>query len=85
VSLTLRDVVEDGAVYYLNGQEIFRNRMNAGPVTNGTFAVDAPDPTPIAGPFTLATTNLLAGDNVLAAEVHQSSATSSDLEFRCRN
>ena len=80
-TLTLRDVVEDGAVYYLNGQEIFRNRMPAGAVTFATLATGAADPTPIAGPFSLSLTSLLAGDNVLAVEVHQSSVNSSDLEL----
>ncbi|HWN94988.1 MAG TPA: hypothetical protein VNT99_08145, partial [Methylomirabilota bacterium] len=81
VVLTLRDVLEDGAIYYLNGQEVFRNRMPAGPVVFTTLAAGAPDPTPISGPFNLATTNLAAGDNVLAVAVHQSSATSTDVEL----
>ncbi len=81
VTLTLRDVVEDGAVYYLNGQEVFRNRMPAGAVTFATLANGAAEPQPISGPFNLAITNLHAGDNVLAVEVHQSSATSTDIEM----
>ena len=81
VSLFLRDVVEDGAVYYLNGQEVFRTRMPAGPVTFTTLANGAPDPTPIAGPTSISITNLFLGDNVLAVEVHQSSVTSSDMEM----
>jgi len=81
VVLTLRDVVEDGAVYYLNGKEVFRNRMPSGAVTFATLATGAPDPTPITGPFNLSITNLLPGDNVLAVEVHQSSATSTDVEL----
>ena len=81
VILTLRDVLEDGAVYYLNGREVFRNRMPAGAVNFATLATGAPDPTPITGPFTLAATNLVSGDNVLAVEVHQSAANSTDLEL----
>jgi hypothetical protein len=81
VTLALRDVVEDGAVYYLNGKEVLRNRMPAGAVTFATLAGGATDPTPIAGPFDLPTTNLVSGDNVLAVEVHQSSATSTDVEL----
>src|SRR6185295_10497332 len=79
--LMLRDVVEDGAVYYLNGQEVLRNRMPATAITFATLATGAPDPTPITGPFNLAITNLQPGDNVLAVAVHQSAVTSSDLEF----
>ena len=81
VVLALRDVVEDGAVYYLNGQEVFRNRMPTGAVTFATLAAGAPDPTPIAGPFSLPIANLVSGDNVLAVEVHQSAANSSDVEL----
>jgi hypothetical protein len=81
VRLNLRDVVEDGAVYYLNGKEVFRNRMPAGPVSFTTTTPSASEPQSISGPFELAVTNLWAGRNVLAAEVHQNGLDSSDLEF----
>jgi hypothetical protein len=77
--LRLRDVVDDGAVYYLNGQEVFRHRMPLGIVNYDTRAISAPDPTPIEGPFFLPVTNLLAGENVLAVEVHQQGAASGDV------
>lgn len=82
VTLTLRDVVEDGAVYYINGQEAYRHNVAAGTLTFATrSAAGQADPTPIQGPFTLPTTNLVEGDNVIAVVVIQSGATSSDVEL----
>jgi hypothetical protein len=81
VTLRLRDVVEDGAVYYLNGREIFRNRMPGGPVSFTTTTPSASEPQPVSGPFPLSVTDLLPGENLLAVEVHQNGLASSDLEF----
>lgn len=89
--LTLSNYVDDGAVFYLNGAEIFRLRMPQAP-TVITYAT-ASQGTPCAGTaqsgdtanscpdvFTISgpllTTNLLQGDNVLAVEVHNSSSGS---------
>jgi len=81
VTLQLRDVVEDGAIYFLNGQELHRTRMPAGNVTFATLANGAPDPTPVNGPINLSITNLLPGVNTIAVAVHQSSTTSTDVEL----
>lgn len=82
VDLTLRDVVEDGAVYWLNGQELYRHNMPAGTIMFATTsAATQADPTPIQGPFSLPLTGLVPGDNVLAVEVHQHDLVSSDVEL----
>jgi len=72
---------DDGAVVYLNGAEVFRANMPAGVVTPATLASSA-----IAGVdetnwirAPLPATTLVAGTNVIAVEVHQAAATSSDL------
>jgi autotransporter-associated beta strand protein len=76
---------DDGAVLYLNGAEIWRDpNMPDGLITNQTSAL-----TSVSGetnwvaldlaPATL--TLLTPGRNLLAAEVHQSALTSSDLGF----
>lgn len=82
-SLALRALVDDGAVAYLNGQEIWRFNMPAGTPTAATGAS-----TFIAGSgeqtwrtATLAPGALQAGANTLAVEVHQDKVTSSDLSF----
>lgn len=76
--------VDDGAVVYLNGDEIARINMPAGPIDAGTFArrtVGDNDEgfyyrLPVAAQRVRQTET-----NVLAAEVHQASLTSSDLFF----
>jgi hypothetical protein len=79
-SLQLRHIVDDGAVFYLNGQEINRFHIGAGSVACATVAVPVANGT-IVGPFTISATNLISGTNVLAVEVHQESASSQDILF----
>ncbi len=77
VSLLFTNYVDDGAVFYLNGAEIYRLRMPAAPapIYNSTLATNypcdgyatCPDLFAISGD---SATNLVAGDNVLAVEVH---------------
>jgi hypothetical protein len=80
-SLKLSTVLDDGAVFYLNGQELYRQGMPAGPVAYATFASPGVGDATLTGPFILPGSLLLPGDNVLAVEVHQSSAASSDVVF----
>lgn len=83
VQLTLNLRRDDGAVVYLNGNEIARSNMPVGPVVSTTLAattVDGVDETTFFG-FSLPTTGLITGTNVLAVEVHQAAITSSDLVF----
>jgi hypothetical protein len=75
--LNLSTIVDDGAVYYLNGQEVFRLHMPEGPVTYDTAAES--NESALEGPFAIPPTNLVTGDNVMAVEVHQVNATSSDI------
>lgn len=74
---------DDGVVVYLNGTEIYRNTMPTGTVTYTTLATSAiggtAESTLLASTVNAAL--LVNGDNVLAVEVHQSNATSSDLTF----
>ncbi len=79
VKLTLRHVVDDGAVFYLNGTEIHRFGIAAGPVTAATDATGHENT--YEGPFDIPVSALVDGDNVLAAEVHQSGGSSSDMVF----
>ena len=78
-----------GAVFYLNGTEISRLRMPdaPAPIGNATLAsaypcsgdATCPDTFSLSGQ--LLATNLLAGDNVLAAEVHNYNTGSPDITF----
>lgn len=78
--LRMRTVVDDGAVFYLNGTEVYRLRMDD-PVGHGTFASDNVGDANYEGPFDLSATGLVVGENVIAVEVHQDDAGSSDIVF----
>ncbi len=64
-------IVDDGAVIYLNGQEVSRINMLEGPVDYTTFATTSVSSPEFTGEFQLTTAALRPGDNVLAVEVHQ--------------
>ncbi len=76
-------LIDDGAVFYLNGTEIRRYNMPTGPVTSGTLAASGVATPSITGPFTVEIPPGLAvaGQNRLSVEVHQASVNSSDIVF----
>ncbi len=80
--LRVSTYIDDGALIYFNGKRFQNVRMGTGTVNANTFA---PQQAPFSGDagleqfFGLASTNLVLGTNVIAAEVHQASATSSDI------
>lgn len=81
--LQIKLIRDDGAIIYVNGMEVVRDNMPIGPVDAETLAVtfmNAPEETTVYT-FPLETTPLIAGKNVVAVEVHQQGATSSDLGF----
>ncbi|MBN1669828.1 MAG: lamin tail domain-containing protein [Kiritimatiellae bacterium] len=78
-SLDLEVKYDDGFVAYLNGEEVARGAMAAGPVS---YTTEASNHTASAyEPLSLNAHigKLVQGVNVLAVEVHQAGATSSDL------
>ena len=97
VVLTGTNYIDDGNVVYLNGVEITRFNMPAGVPTMATFAVtanpggfpniNAGEPVlvrmqiPLDAPTNGNPNPLRVGENVLAVEVHNNSATSSDTAF----
>ena len=79
-NLGTRYIRDDGAVVYLNGVEVFRSNMPSGVVSYTTLASGAED-TAIENNFhtnALPASLLVAGTNVIAVEIHQSAANSSD-------
>jgi hypothetical protein len=78
-NLILNLLRDDGAVVYINGQEVFRVGMPTGAINYRTFATVASDYGFDNG--SLPTNALLSGNNVLAAEVHQGNLTSTDVSF----
>ncbi len=80
--LDLNLIYDDGAVVYLNGSEIWRVNMPAGPIDYGTFSSSGSSDNATA--TTYVGNQLVDGENVLAVEVHQRSAGSSDISFDFR-
>jgi hypothetical protein len=81
--LAMRLLRDDGAVVYLNDIEVYRNNMPAGTIGHTTRASS-----PIGGAdekvWLSALLNpalLVAGNNVIAVEIHQDSPSSSDISF----
>ncbi len=78
--LQLTTLVDDGAVIYLNGNEIARIGMPAGEINYDTFASRHITEANFES-FTIPADLLLPGENVLAGESHQDDAASSDIVF----
>ncbi len=81
--LLLRLVADDGAVVYLNGAEVWRQNMPAGPIDFQTLATTALSGTAenAWNELSVPASSLTAGENTLAVEVHQAAGNSSDLSF----
>jgi uncharacterized repeat protein (TIGR01451 family) len=75
-------MIDDGAVIFINGQQVQRVRMTSGNYGPNTFANAQPPVNSDASQeffYWFAATNLVRGSNVIAAEVHQINAGSSDI------
>ncbi|MCH2060959.1 MAG: lamin tail domain-containing protein [Verrucomicrobiales bacterium] len=82
-SITLTLQRDDGAVIYVNGVEVARSQIPAGDFDFDTPASAARDEDTLFD-FELSSSVFLEGENVLAVEVHQASAGSSDMIFDLR-
>ena len=80
LNLTVELLRDDGGIVYLNGSEILRSNMPSAGVDYLTLATASANETAFE-PKALDPAVLLSGENVLAVEIHQRSATSSDIGF----
>jgi hypothetical protein len=84
LSLVTSNLIDNGGVLYLNGAEIARIRMPSGTITDSTPASEGVgnatnyDIVTVTGSLLA---NLVQGDNLLAAEVHQADYDSTDVVF----
>jgi hypothetical protein len=78
-TLSLTPFVDDGAVYYLNGVEVYRRNMPAGTVNYNTLASTSVGVPTAGAAVSIPATSLVVGQNVLAVEVHQSSLANEDM------
>jgi hypothetical protein len=85
VRLSIDQIVDDGAVYYLNGKRVGRVRMRSGLPAQNIFSTEivenAIEETKV---LSFSGELLREGANVLAVQVHQGTRGSSDLIFGCR-
>ncbi len=74
---------DDGAIVYLNGNEIVRDNMPTGAVTYLDFASGAEGGVDEETYFVFEVdpADLIVGTNYIAVEIHQANATSSDISF----
>ena len=84
-SLSVRLNRADGAVVWLNGQELYRVNLPAGPITYETQATTvvngAMDVANTYYPTNLPIVSLPAGTNVIAVEIHKNSPAVASLTF----
>lgn len=84
-NLHLRLNRADGAVVYLNGQELYRTNMPTGPITYQTTAKvyvnEGGDEQNTYFPVNLPITSLHAGTNVIAVEIHKYYAAGAGITF----
>ena len=82
--LILHLLRDDGAIVYLNGTEVKRDNMPTGTITSTTIASSNTDDTTPFYNYSIDLGLLQVGTNVLAVEVHQTGATSSDISMDAR-
>ncbi|MBN1817116.1 MAG: lamin tail domain-containing protein [Sedimentisphaerales bacterium] len=78
--LELDALVDDGAVFYLNGQKIHALNMPDGSIDYYTAALNDIIEVAPAGRISLSAETMVSGENLLAVEVHQASG-SDDMFF----
>lgn len=83
VQFKVWSILDDGMILHLNGKEMFPYYVNSG-AAYADWATRTVSDAAYEGPFDVPATNLVMGDNVIAAEVHQVNAGSSDATFAIR-
>lgn len=82
--LRIQTLIDDGALVWLNGHAIYRQNLNPASPAYADYAASTVSKATFNGPTDVPATWLLPGDNVLAVEVHQANASSSDVTFALR-
>lgn len=75
---TFTYTVDDGCIIYINGTEVYRANMPEGTVTYDMFSPST-DGQQVSGSFTIDPALLRAGTNLVAVEVHNNNAPSTDI------
>ena len=72
---------DDGGVVYINGREVLRSNMPPGTITYTTWAAGTTSDEDAFYRYEAGADLLVAGTNIVAVEIHQANATSSDVSF----
>src|SRR5262249_53534896 len=66
VNLVISHIIDDGAVFWLNGSELGRYNMPGGTITSSTLAASTiSNDATLQGPFSFPAPSLVLGDNVI--------------------
>jgi hypothetical protein len=81
--IVIDHILDDGARFFLNGKELGRTRLPAGTIDATTVATKVPNEGVVEESAIVAdgSSALVKGANVLAVDLHNESASSSDLVF----
>ncbi len=82
--VTITFIADDGAIVYLNGQEIGRQNLPGGTITQNTYATAAPNRATAENNLvtvTLPASALVPGENVIAAQTHLNYRSTPSLTF----
>lgn len=82
--LRIQTLIDDGALVWLNGQPVYRQNLNQANPAYTDYAASTVSKATFNGPTDLSPEWLLPGENVLAVEVHQANASSSDVAMALR-
>ena len=77
--ITLTYTVDDGCIVYVNGSCAAEYNMPDGTITYDTYAYTYADGNPDAGSLSLPAELFCQGENVIAVELHNNAANSSDI------
>ena len=77
-TFTFTYTVDDGCIIYVNGTEVHRANMPEGNVTYSQYSPST-DGQSVTGTITIDASLLHKGSNMIAAEVHNNNATSTDI------
>lgn len=81
VNYTLNVKRDDGVIVYIDGTEVYRNNIAAGAFNYLTLATNAADDGNGIQTTTLSLAQLPTGNHTIAVEIHQTTASSSDISF----
>ncbi|MBR1788835.1 MAG: CotH kinase family protein [Bacteroidaceae bacterium] len=81
---TLDYLIDDGFIVYVNGSEAARYNMPSGTVTYDSYATSYAHSNPDSGTLTLPTELFKRGQNVIAVEIHNNNASSTDIYWEAR-